>query len=91
MTVEQKQSCNNQFSCISEEELKDENLLEGICSIADKSVELERKLKIAILNSPKLWATGKINDGEKISYGFPIERININNIQDGLKFTSNSN
>lgn len=89
LTAEQKQLCNNQFSCISEEELKDENLLEGICSIADKSVELERKLKIAILNSPKLWATGKINDGEKISYGFPIERININNIQDGLKFTIN--
>ena len=89
MTEEQKKLCNNQFSLISEEELKDENLLEGICSQADKSVDLGHKLKTAILNSPKLWAIGKIKDGEKISYGFPIERININNIQDGLKFTSN--
>jgi hypothetical protein len=85
---ELKDLCDKQFSQISLDSLEDEILLGGISATIQISQELKKKLKKVSLSSSKLWATGKKNNNGQVSYGFPIERIEINEIQEKIDFDS---
>lgn len=88
LNQELKELLSNRFYLLSDQELKDQLLLENVNSIIRKNNDFEAKVKSIILNSNKLWATGKETENNKQWYGFPINRIDINKIQKSLVFAA---